>query len=278
MTTVTVSEQDGIPFLLQSRLAGSAGPSGESSVSDSQQSPQAMLFKSFPTSLGGMERDKPVTSRRSDESDEEDTARLHQSILQKVQSLRSGLGALREAEAGVTDTCTDNDDQAVAVAWFRIAAEQGIAEAEWSLGALYMGGIGVERTEAVGVAWYTRAALQGHVAAQTALATSYMEGVGKSPEVLQCVWSRSAHLIYFAVFRSGPKQDRCRRVVFASCCTAARRVHVVRIHPAHRAASPQPLPGCRGYWHEALDITAGQDSWSVLRGRPRCSSRYGIGA
>ena len=120
-----------------------------------------------------------VSSDGSEASDE-DTTRLHQSILQKVQSLRSGLGALREAEDGVTDTCSDNhDDKAVAVAWFRIAAEQGIAEAEWSLGALYMGGIGLERNEAVGVAWYTRAALQGHVAAQTALATSYMDGVGE---------------------------------------------------------------------------------------------------
>jgi hypothetical protein len=61
MTTVTVSEQDGIPFLLQSRLAGSAGPSGESSVSDSQQSPQAMLFKSFPTSSNARKWKKQPT-------------------------------------------------------------------------------------------------------------------------------------------------------------------------------------------------------------------------
>ena len=60
-------------------------------------------------------------------------------------------------------------DEDEAARWFRKAADQGNAWAQYSLGKMYERGIGVARDEAEAARRYREAADQGHVDAMTSL-------------------------------------------------------------------------------------------------------------
>ena len=55
------------------------------------------------------------------------------------------------------------------VKWCKLAAEQGHADAQYTLGVCYEGGMGVERSRAEAVKWYRMAAEQGNARAQEEL-------------------------------------------------------------------------------------------------------------
>ena len=57
-------------------------------------------------------------------------------------------------------------DEAEAVRWYRRAAEQDDANAQFNLGVCYYNGTGVAKDDAEAVHWYRKAAEQGHVRAQ----------------------------------------------------------------------------------------------------------------
>ena len=57
-------------------------------------------------------------------------------------------------------------DDAQAVAWYRKAADQGLAHAQDNLGRMYANGRGVAKDDAQAVAWYRKAADQGDADAQ----------------------------------------------------------------------------------------------------------------
>ena len=57
--------------------------------------------------------------------------------------------------------------------WYRKAAEQGLAEAQYNLGQVYTKGDGVAKDMIEAVKWYRKAAEQGHEGAKKAL--SYLE-------------------------------------------------------------------------------------------------------
>src|SRR5712691_10891530 len=84
-------------------------------------------------------------------------------------------------------------DMDQAVRWTRMAAEQGLPEAEEVLGALYQRGQGVSRDAAEAVRWYRKAAEKGFAEAQRALANCYDfgDGVAKD-EVESAKWYRKA--------------------------------------------------------------------------------------
>ena len=65
-----------------------------------------------------------------------------------------------------------------AVYWYRKAAEQGYAEAQYELGYCYMGGNGVAEDETQAVSWYRKAAEQGHADAQLMMGHAYSRGSG----------------------------------------------------------------------------------------------------
>lgn len=69
-------------------------------------------------------------------------------------------------------------DDAVAVRWYRIAAEAGYAPAQNNLGAMYEHGRGVVRDEAEAAKWYRRAAEQGEMHAQHSLGVMLRDGRG----------------------------------------------------------------------------------------------------
>ena len=60
-----------------------------------------------------------------------------------------------------------------AAQWYRRAAEQGNAEAQFNLGLMYFNGRGVAQDYKVAAQWYRRAAEQGHAEGQTALGAMY---------------------------------------------------------------------------------------------------------
>ena len=69
-------------------------------------------------------------------------------------------------------------DNAEAARWFRQAAEQGLTEAQYNLGVMYDNGQGVPEDDAEAVKWYRRAAEQGNAEAQLGLGILYEQGWG----------------------------------------------------------------------------------------------------
>jgi TPR repeat protein len=64
------------------------------------------------------------------------------------------------------------------VQWFRKAAEQGHAMAQFNLGVMYANGEGVPKDDAEAVKWFRKAAEQGDAKAQFNLGVMYAEGRG----------------------------------------------------------------------------------------------------
>ena len=60
-------------------------------------------------------------------------------------------------------------DNSQAVEWYRKAANQGLAAAEFNLGAMYEDGLGVTKDVSIAQDWYTKAAAQGDAAAKARL-------------------------------------------------------------------------------------------------------------
>ena len=84
-------------------------------------------------------------------------------------------------------------DEAEAVRWYRLAAEQGLAEAQFNLGFMYANGEGVLKDEAEAVRWYRLAAEQGDAHAQFNLGLMYDKGEGVLKDsVLAHMWSNIA--------------------------------------------------------------------------------------
>ena len=74
-------------------------------------------------------------------------------------------------------------DAGAAVRWYRQAAEQGYADAQYNLGVMYLGvmyhqGEGVLKDAAEAVRWFRLAAEQGDAQAQYSLGVMYAKGEG----------------------------------------------------------------------------------------------------
>jgi TPR repeat protein len=69
-------------------------------------------------------------------------------------------------------------DYVEAVGWFRKAADQNLAIAQYDLGVMYNNGSGVPQDYAEAVRWYRKAAEQNYADAQGRLGVLYQEGLG----------------------------------------------------------------------------------------------------
>ena len=76
-------------------------------------------------------------------------------------------------------------DEAEAVKWYRKAAEQNHAEAQYNLGWRYADGRGVPKDEAEAVKWFRRAAEQDHADAQAHLGRCYYNGIGVKKDLFE---------------------------------------------------------------------------------------------
>ena len=81
------------------------------------------------------------------------------------------------------------EDDAEAVKWYRMAAEQGYAVAQFNLGNMCANGEGVLKDFAEAVRWYRLAAEQGQASAQNNLGLRYKNGEGVLKDsVLAHMW------------------------------------------------------------------------------------------
>ena len=62
--------------------------------------------------------------------------------------------------------------------WYRLAADQGHAVAQFNLGVIYANGRGVPQDDAEAAQWYHRSAEQGNATAQNNLGVMYATGAG----------------------------------------------------------------------------------------------------
>ena len=84
-------------------------------------------------------------------------------------------------------------DDAEAVRWYRLAAEQGDAIAQNNLGVMYRDGQGVPQDDAEAVRWYRLAAEQGHAGAHGSVGFMYANGLGVRQDEAEAVrWYRLA--------------------------------------------------------------------------------------
>ena len=73
--------------------------------------------------------------------------------------------------------------------WFRKAANQGNAHAQYNLGVMYNNGKGVTQDYKEAIKWHRKAANQGYVHAQNNLGTMYGNGQGVTQDyVLAHMW------------------------------------------------------------------------------------------
>ena len=70
------------------------------------------------------------------------------------------------------------EDSAAAVRWFRLAADQGHAGAQYNLGNLYFFGRSVSQDRSAAAFWYSKSAAQGNVEAQVKIGLVYSSGDG----------------------------------------------------------------------------------------------------
>ncbi|HCR04829.1 MAG TPA: hypothetical protein DIU18_06545, partial [Gemmatimonadetes bacterium] len=91
------------------------------------------------------------------------------------------------------------EDDAEAVRWFRMAAEQGHPEAQHDLGLMYAEGDGVPEDDVEAVRWYRLAAEQGYVPAYGNLGVMYDNGYGVPENDAEALrWYRLAAKQQFA--------------------------------------------------------------------------------
>ncbi|MFZ0944146.1 MAG: tetratricopeptide repeat protein [Syntrophobacteraceae bacterium] len=104
-----------------------------------------------------------------------------------------GFAAL--AHAGFDDgkAALDRGDYAKAYKELQVAADQGNANAQFLLGAMYYDGQGAPQDYVEAVKWARKAAEQGFVPAQCALGAAYHEGQGVPQDDAEAVkWWRKA--------------------------------------------------------------------------------------
>ena len=76
-------------------------------------------------------------------------------------------------------------DSVEAAEWFRKAAEQGDAYAQWRIGVMYRNGEGVPKNSVKAAEWFRKAAEQGDADAQWRLGFAYAHGEGVPKDKVQ---------------------------------------------------------------------------------------------
>ncbi len=76
-------------------------------------------------------------------------------------------------------------DDALALRWYGLAAEQGYSEAQFNLGLMHANGWGVEMNDQEAAKWYRLAAEQGFINAQTSLAMLCHKGRGVEQNLIE---------------------------------------------------------------------------------------------
>jgi len=123
-------------------------------------------------------------------------------------------------------------DRVAAATWFRKAAAQEHARAQYDLGDCYFKGVGVEQNHALAATWFSKAAAQGHVKSQGVLGCLYHEGRGVEQDDALAVawWEKSAvgddvasqHNLGAAYMHGITKNAHCAKIYMMA---AAKQAH-----------------------------------------------------
>lgn len=90
-------------------------------------------------------------------------------------------------------TAYHKEDFQTAFKEFKLSAHQGVAQAQFNLGVMYVNGQGVAQDNEEAVKWFRKAADQGHASAQNNLGFMYANGRGVAQDYAQAVyWYRKA--------------------------------------------------------------------------------------
>ena len=111
------------------------------------------------------------------------------------------IGLAAPAWAGIAEgvTAYNRGDYATALREFRPLAEQGIADAQNTLGVMYYKGQGVPEDDAKAAKWYRKAATQGNAGAQYNLGVMYDNGLGVPQDFAEAAkWLRKAAMQGYA--------------------------------------------------------------------------------
>jgi TPR repeat protein len=106
-------------------------------------------------------------------------------------------------------------DYAKARQWYEQAATQGVAQAQFNLGELYLDGKGVPQDYGQAQQWYEQAAAQGYAVAQLRLGLLYAHGRGVPQDYVQ------AHKWYNLAGANGDKDASEIRYLLAKQMTPA---------------------------------------------------------
>ena len=113
--------------------------------------------------------------------------------------------------------------------WYRLAADQGYARAQFSLGLRYTNGLGVPQDDAEAARWIRLAADQGHAIAQFNLGFAYARGEGAPQDYVQ------AHMWYNLSASRRTSEMRATAVEFRD--DVAGRMTPAQITEAQRLAT-----------------------------------------
>jgi hypothetical protein len=107
-----------------------------------------------------------------------------------------GTANAQDAEPRALETGMDaynRGEYGEALRWFRMAADQGDASAQYNFGVMYAEGQGVPKNDAEAARWYRMAADQGNAQAQFKLGGMYEDGRGVPQNYTEAMrWSRMA--------------------------------------------------------------------------------------
>ena len=150
-------------------------------------------FALVPRAPGALEKAEPGAKRilSGMVSDTLSLARreLDTSPTKPASHLKSSEAAERLYQLGLR--CQEDGKYIQAFQWFRVAAEKGLADAQFSLGQCYDYGQGVAQEGAEAVKWYRKAAEQGHTRAQDCVGTNLYVGRGVEKDYVEAVkWLR----------------------------------------------------------------------------------------
>jgi TPR repeat protein len=119
----------------------------------------------------------------------------HETSVAPSATRKGGSQPPQQTAASVLDTAPPNDTTNLVqmATWYRKAAEQGDAKAQFNLGWAYEQGQGVEQDYAQAAAWWRKSADQGNDAAQNNLGSLYENGQGVPQDYVQAAaWYRKA--------------------------------------------------------------------------------------
>ncbi len=115
------------------------------------------------------------------------------------------------------------EDYAEAALWYRRAAENGVPGAQAALGTLYRSGKGVVKDDQEAVAWYRKAAEQGHAESQALLGLMYGQGTGVPKDYVRAyAWLNLSAAAGFE--RAGTARDQAAAIMTREQVAEAQRL------------------------------------------------------